>query len=69
MPIMDGFESTKQLRKLNYNKVIIAMTANALKQTKEKCFEVGMDDFVTKPIDDEQLAVVIKRNLLRLKST
>lgn len=67
MPIMDGFESTRLLRKLDANVIIIAMTANALKQTKEKCFEVGMNDFVTKPINDDQLADVVRRNLLKAK--
>lgn len=67
MPIMDGFEATKTIRKFDQHLCIIAMTANAFKQTKEKCFEVGMNDFVTKPVSDEQLAEVINRNLLKVK--
>ncbi len=55
MPEMDGFETTKAIRA--YEKgteariPIIAMTAHAMKGYKEKCKEIGMDDYVTKPID------------------
>ena len=67
MPIMDGFEATREIRKRDKGIKIIAMTANAFKQTKEKCFEVGMNDFVTKPITDEHLSEVIARNLIESK--
>jgi two-component system, sensor histidine kinase and response regulator len=50
MPIMDGFEATEKLRSANDKVPIIAMTANALKETKERCFEAGMTDFLTKPV-------------------
>ena len=62
MPVMDGFTATKQIRKMeqiqNTRHVpIIAMTANAMKGDREKCFEVGMDDFVAKPIIAENLYI------------
>lgn len=54
MPVMDGFLATKNIREWEHeNKKqavrIIALTANALKEDKEKCFDVGMNDFLTKP--------------------
>lgn len=53
MPEMDGLTATKQIRKQSawQDIPIIAMTANALKGDKEQCFEAGMNDYVSKPID------------------
>jgi len=66
MPVMDGYEATKAIRKLG-NEVlrripILAVTANALPEQLQKCKDVGMDDFVTKPIDEKTL--LEKINLL-----
>ena len=65
MPVMDGFEATQLIRRKHPSVPIIAMTANAFKETKEMCFEVGMNDFITKPINDEDLSAVVKKNLLQ----
>ena len=65
MPVMDGLQATIEIRKNNTVVPIIAMTANAFKKTKEKCFEVGMDDFVTKPVSHDCLADVIQKVLQR----
>ncbi|MFC1853767.1 response regulator [candidate division CSSED10-310 bacterium] len=56
MPEMDGFEATQLIRQdKKYDELpIIAMTAHAMKGDSDKCFEVGMDDYVTKPINAEQ---------------
>ncbi len=57
MPVMDGFETTRQIRahpKLAAT-LVIAMTANAGREDQERCIEVGMDEFVTKPIAPRQL--------------
>ncbi len=64
MPEMDGFRATIEIRKhedenLKKPTPIIAMTAHALTSEREKCFQVGMDDFVTKPIDMKDLKVKI----------
>ncbi|NWH05273.1 response regulator [Desulfobacter latus] len=63
MPEMDGFEATVYIRKdPRYTDLpVIAMTAHALKGDREKCLDVGMDDYVTKPIDPENLFQTLAR--------
>ncbi|QEG00586.1 Signal transduction histidine-protein kinase BarA [Stieleria maiorica] len=60
MPEMDGLEATIAIRQMEKpqgrHTPIIAMTAAAMKGDREKCLEVGMDGYVSKPIDPEQLA-------------
>ncbi len=58
MPIMDGIEATKLIRQMDSPKKetpIIAMTAHALKNEKSNCLKVGMDDYISKPFDPEEL--------------
>lgn len=58
MPKMDGYESTRKIRSLehDHNKnIIIALTAHITKLDREKCFEVGMDDYIGKPYNFETL--------------
>ena len=60
MPQMDGFEATKRIRKgeagERYVDVpIIALTANAMKGDKERCVDAGMDDYLSKPFEVEDL--------------
>jgi CheY-like chemotaxis protein len=57
MPVMDGVTATIEVRKtLSAEQLpIVAMTANAMVQDKEKCIAAGMQDFVTKPIDPDVL--------------
>lgn len=55
MPVMDGFEATREIRKrekeLGGNPVkIVALTAHAFDEVKDKCDEAGMDGFLTKPL-------------------
>ncbi|MCO7225229.1 ATP-binding protein [Pleionea sp. CnH1-48] len=50
MPVMDGFEATRQIRKMNKDIPIIALTAGATQETKDRCLASGMDLFLTKPI-------------------
>jgi signal transduction histidine kinase/CheY-like chemotaxis protein len=50
MPIMDGFEATRELRKQRKNIPILAMTANTAHEDQEKCIESGMNGFIEKPI-------------------
>ncbi|NUN64771.1 response regulator [Pseudanabaena biceps] len=58
MPELDGYETTMEIRKLNSPKskvVIVAMTANAMKEDRDRCLAVGMDDYLSKPIRKESL--------------
>ena len=57
MPKMNGLDATRQIRKLpgHQSTPILAMTANAFAEDKDRCFEIGMDDFITKPIQPEIL--------------
>ena len=60
MPDMDGYEASRQIRaasagELNKNIPIIAMTANAMADDKQKCLIAGMDDYLSKPIDSDLL--------------
>lgn len=68
MPVMDGYETTSHIRE--YEKLsgvshvpIIAMTAHAMKDDKEKCLNVGMDDYITKPFNPHQLQSVLLKHL------
>ncbi len=65
MPGLDGFATTKIIRQneaLTGTRVpIIAMTANAMIGDREKCIAAGMDDYISKPIDQAQLKVMLKR--------
>jgi two-component system sensor histidine kinase/response regulator len=55
MPELDGLEATKQIRATGQQIPIIAMTANAFNDDRERCIEAGMDDFVAKPVVPEIL--------------
>jgi CheY-like chemotaxis protein len=55
MPVMDGVEAVKILRHKNYSQPIIALTANAMSESKEKCISIGCNDFLSKPVDRNRL--------------
>ena len=67
MPVMDGLEATRQIRAnpaLSSNRVI-GLTANAGPEDQAGCFEAGMNDFVSKPIDPDRLLAVLAASLAR----
>jgi signal transduction histidine kinase/CheY-like chemotaxis protein len=63
MPVMDGMEAVILLRNQGYTRPIVALTANAMKADKQRCLDAGCDDFVSKPVDREQLLEVTARYL------
>ena len=71
MPNMDGLEATREIRKMSvaHNLPIIAMTANAFNEDRERCFEAGMDDFIAKPVEPEHMFTTILYWLRRCGAT
>ena len=67
MPVMNGYEATKQIRALDNPALagitILAMTANAFDEDKKKALECGMDGFLSKPIVIEELISILQKNL------
>ncbi len=66
MPEMDGYEATEKIREgiagFNNTEIpIIAITANALDGDDEKCFRSGMNDYITKPVEEEKLKTIIQK--------
>jgi DNA-binding response OmpR family regulator len=67
MPKMDGYEFTRLLRESDNNLPILMVSAKQLPADKHKGFAVGTDDYITKPIDDEEFLYRIKALLRRAK--
>jgi HAMP domain-containing protein/CheY-like chemotaxis protein/signal transduction histidine kinase len=67
MPEMDGYETTKAIRAMDEFKAlpIIALTAKAMKGDREKCIAAGASDYITKPVDTEQLLSLLRVWLYR----
>jgi CheY-like chemotaxis protein len=62
MPEMDGLEATLLIRKYQKDQpTIIAMTANAMKEDKDRCLETGMDDFLSKPVKLENIVDILAK--------
>jgi len=70
MPEMDGFEATAAIRAIEQNKhthiPIVAMTAHAMKGDRERCLEAGMDGYIAKPINREELRAVLSEHAPRI---
>jgi CheY-like chemotaxis protein len=75
MPEMDGFEATAAIREREKTQdgtthvPILAMTAHALAGDRERCLEAGMDGYVSKPINVQELAEALENLTTRSEST
>lgn len=60
MPVMDGFEATQRIRKSVHSTIpVIAVTADAMPEDRDRCLRAGMDDYITKPLEMKALADMI----------
>ena len=63
MPVLDGLEATRRIRASKDSVPIIALTANDTDDDREACIHAGMDNFLTKPINRDNIAMLLNRYL------
>ena len=64
MPVMDGYEAAGEIRKLagpNQRVAIVALTADAMQQSRDRCLAAGMDDFIAKPVKPADFLQALER--------
>lgn len=74
MPEMDGFEACRRIREEEVSqgkprKPVIAMTAHAMEGDKERCLQVGMDDYLSKPINPDKLLTILETWIAHVKTS
>ncbi len=69
MPVMDGYEATRRIRDtLGLKLPVLAMTAGVMQSEKDQCIDAGMDDFIAKPVDVEQMLDTISRHWAAIRA-
>ena len=64
MPVIDGYETTRQIRHQQNDgqrSIIVGLTAHAMVGDREKCLDAGMDDYLTKPVMEEDLLEMLQK--------
>jgi CheY-like chemotaxis protein len=61
MPVMDGYNATRELRSRNVSTPIIGVTANAMEDDRDKCLRAGMDDYLPKPVKIASIKALLQR--------
>ena len=74
MPEMDGYTATGEIRNpestvLDHKVPVIAMTAHAMKGDREKCIEAGMDDYLCKPVNPQELNDMLEKWIAKIDSS
>ncbi|MGH2271981.1 ATP-binding protein [Anaerohalosphaeraceae bacterium U12dextr] len=68
MPVMNGYDATRQIKAMGIQTPVIALTAHAMKGDEEKCRQAGCDGYLTKPIDRAKLESVLRTYLCPVSS-
>jgi len=63
MPVMNGFQATREIRKTNKTVPVIAQTAYAMSEDKRKAIEAGCNDYIAKPITTRVFTQIVQKHL------
>jgi len=68
MPVMNGYNATRQIRQKGLTLPVVALTAHAMKGDDQKCFDAGCDDYLSKPILRDKLRTLLEKYFTASKS-
>jgi signal transduction histidine kinase/CheY-like chemotaxis protein len=68
MPVMNGYEATREIKTMGISTPVVAVTAHAMKGDEQKCLDAGCDGYLTKPIDKNKLAETLRKYITENQS-